>query len=541
MDLKRSTNLTKFWLRNCFNNHTSCKFAFSGTSQEPFALPRRVIDVGSGDGISKPFLFESDAQRGSYVALSHCWGGSASIVTTRSSIEAMKKSIPIADMSRTLQDAVSITREIGFQYLWVDYLCIVQDDVADWECQSSQIGAIYNHATLTIAATAARNGTQGCLIPRDKPSLDPVCIPIANGQDQVFMMPTVAACESGLDTAEIRPLDTRAWTLQENILSLRTVSFERREITWECNESRQSESRFSNDGGPDGYPSSKKMFRSSLNASHPQSIHATWCTLVESYSKRNLTFSKDKLPAICGLAQIYPNHLGARYFAGMWSTHLLEGLLWTCVLARVPTGYRAPSWSWASVDGPIRTNWHWSTLEPWVRVLDVSVELLRDDMFGELRSAHLLLLGKIKDAKCNCQQHSAPDSDSKGECRYYEYRPPSPGIDEGGTGAYLDADGKIYFMRKAPNETETPCPLKFRLQKDGERASFDSVCDVDGLKLCLIGYYSKIDPVPVKWMESLLLRPVAGSENTFERIGRWKSFEHLDFYQGCLNTTFTLV
>jgi hypothetical protein len=97
-----------------------------------------------------------------------------------------------------------------------------------------------------------------------------------------------------------------------------------------------------------------------------------WLSLVQDYSRRKLTVSTDKLSALAGLARVIADRTRDRYYAGLWATHFYEDLFWRVYVqeetfddgvplkgkvtgeASRPAEYRAPSWSWASIDAPVR-------------------------------------------------------------------------------------------------------------------------------------------------------------------------------------------
>jgi Heterokaryon incompatibility protein (HET) len=101
-------------------------------------------------------------EKGQYVTLSHCWGQQKFLTTTKETLPLRTKGIEWDSMPRTFQDAATITRRLGFQYLWIDALCIIQDSEIDWETESAKMGSIYQDSVLTIAASDARDGRGGC-------------------------------------------------------------------------------------------------------------------------------------------------------------------------------------------------------------------------------------------------------------------------------------------------------------------------------------------------------------------------------------------
>lgn len=92
------------------------------------------------------FLYESKGEAVPYVTLSHCWGQTDSIhsiQTERHNLRDHKKVIKFLSLPKTFQDAVTLCRELGIKYLWIDSLCIIQNDEADWVTESAKMGSIY--------------------------------------------------------------------------------------------------------------------------------------------------------------------------------------------------------------------------------------------------------------------------------------------------------------------------------------------------------------------------------------------------------------
>ncbi|KAH6680770.1 hypothetical protein B0J14DRAFT_273063 [Halenospora varia] len=132
-----------------------------------------------------------------------------------------------------------------------------------------------------------------------------------------------------------------AWALQERILSRRVLIFGGDRLYWDC---QQSKGR-----GPISF------------RFPPQVSNKDWHFIVMEYSGRELTIESDKLPALAGLAELYRQATGDQYLAGLWRSSLIVDLLWkrqrvlSChgVLTSMPMEYRAPSWSWAALDGNV--------------------------------------------------------------------------------------------------------------------------------------------------------------------------------------------
>jgi hypothetical protein len=109
------------------------------------------------------------------MTLSHCWGSAQLITTTANTIKQRIAGIPLEDLPQTFKDAVSLTRNLGIRYLWIDSLCIKQLDEEDWETEARKMGSVYSHSYLNIAATSSAEGRGGCFKERlvsvvEKPS-----------------------------------------------------------------------------------------------------------------------------------------------------------------------------------------------------------------------------------------------------------------------------------------------------------------------------------------------------------------------------------
>lgn len=224
--------LALFWLRRCLSTHEKCLKA------RPLAnfMPTRVIDVGNG----KVRLVETAEEtipepERRYFALSYCWG-TTQIITTRSgNLKRHLEDISFQALSRTFQDAVTTTRRLSFQYLWIDSLCIIQDSKSDWEREAVQMCDIYRNATLTLAAAHDSGGEESCFFNvtgglRYLPLV--VELDVRTPDHEHFRCrPVFEGRGRGMDLKEISldrepALHGRAWVLQEQLLSLQSLSFD---------------------------------------------------------------------------------------------------------------------------------------------------------------------------------------------------------------------------------------------------------------------------------------------------------------------------
>jgi len=355
--------LIKSWLDTCILHHPGCS-----NSSVISKLPTRVVDVGLPGTRQDPTLFTPpQGYKDSYIALSYCWGNAGSrFVLTKEMADLPRLRFPFDSLPRTLQDAVTITRKLGFRFLWIDALCIIQegDQGADFLRESATMSAVYGNAALTIAAAGASNVNEGIFrkinTEPDRAAQIPYDLPDGNTGIAFVTFEPVDQGDSRIN----EPLNTRGWTFQERILSRRVVLFYKDQLSWDCT------STLINSNGPlnphirynqdsPGRYSDYVVSRALTDNSEKTRLKEDsdyWRNLVEFYSRRQLTDTSDKLKAISGLAQLIKSETNDSYLAGLWLSDLRNQLFWH---TRDPKEkrqeeYRAPTWSWASVDGQIR-------------------------------------------------------------------------------------------------------------------------------------------------------------------------------------------
>ncbi|RYP62745.1 hypothetical protein DL771_009590 [Monosporascus sp. 5C6A] len=348
-------------------------------------FPSRVIDLGlqaAGEGErtgqhdniklriietqkATPLLQHNGEPWLYYAALSHRWSASTErSSTTKANFQSRTSGFMTSDLCQTFQDAVRVAREIGIPYLWIDSLCIIQDDSDDWEHESAIMGEIYMNSVVTFAAhsfappSAAADdcgGGDGFLERAfESEGDDPVLLGTVPGGSDQGEGQTIRARRLRVFEVDIAqsPLSRRGWIVQERILPPRILHFFPRQLYWE---SRTFDLVRPEDGTP---PMKDQDELRELVVKQGNIVGATpleWFKVVERFCAASLTKPTDKLPAIAGLASQFQRRGDLTYFAGLFADRAVKGLLW---VARGPrlTRYanRAPSWSWASVDGPIK-------------------------------------------------------------------------------------------------------------------------------------------------------------------------------------------
>ena len=283
-----------------------------------------------------------------YAALSHCWGAKQLFTTTTSTLHLRKTNLNWDSIPATFQDAIRVTRGLSIRYLWIDSLCIIQDDIADWESESSKMGAIYQGAQIVIAASASPDAEVSFLAPRQTPYAKPLELQYKCQNGGVSI---VKARPLLMEFPSIEPLDTRAWAFQEQWLSRRLLRYCSGELRWRCRKKESCECQTFHLTAGHRYESFQGCPSPESTAWH---YLVNWYSMVRVYSLRKLTRKSDKLPAISGMAAIVSERISSPYVVGLWKDTLLFDLQWETFpsmskeqhrLLRASRTYLAPTFS----------------------------------------------------------------------------------------------------------------------------------------------------------------------------------------------------
>jgi hypothetical protein len=324
-------NLASWWLKRCLTEHKACGSSFS--TGENVEGPARLLYVG--DTISNSQLnchiihTNEKSSTPEYLTLSYCWGKKKFPHLNDANLPELIKSVDITSLPATIRDAITVTRKLGYQYLWVDSLRIIQDSKTDWAVESVKMGSIYRNSKLTIAALGAADGYAGCFVNRN-----PLCFRDLSVHHTDFkLMKSILTPKGNWEfksTTEeyppeyevqgpaASPLQTRAWVVQEQLASPRTLHFGLSGIYWQCIECEAAESR----------PLGRKMWPTKVKslvhlvpeADDNYSTRKIWRKVVETYTSCKLTFLSDKLIAISVIARLLEEWPGKKYGAGLWKS-----------------------------------------------------------------------------------------------------------------------------------------------------------------------------------------------------------------------------
>ena len=176
-----------------------------------------------------------------YMTLSHCWGTGPTFKLTTANLSSLRLHIPVDELPQTFQDDFALTRRLGTDYLWIDSLCIVQDDREDWFSESARMGDVYKNGLCCIAATGFSSSRTGLYATRTAERLLP-CRVFANWdgkrhdgkhpvRGEYYLVELDRYWYNAVDEA---PLQRRAWAMQERLLAPRVLHFGSEQLLWEC-------------------------------------------------------------------------------------------------------------------------------------------------------------------------------------------------------------------------------------------------------------------------------------------------------------------
>jgi hypothetical protein len=322
-------------------------------------------------------------------------------MTTKETFQTRLKEVRFDDLSPNFRDAVTITRRLGIGYLWIDSLCIIQDDRVDWEINAPRIGEYFKMATLNIVA--GKKDASGILVPRIPPRFAPVGVNKLEDM-HIGWLGTEAYCDPrGLDVERYpdawkyqSPPHTRAWTMQEMRLARRNLVFQA-EDDWSPHPTISPQLLTSQ-----VYMQCQQEVRWE-NGRARQAIRETsadWYNLVEEYSGRQLTFESDRLEGFSTFAmnhsRISQGECG-HYLAGLWAGDLFRGLLWRAQDERHrPSDWLAPSWSWAKGTGKVKHVWP-TNGSVVAKAFESSVKPLGHNPWGRVQAGHILIQSALVD------------------------------------------------------------------------------------------------------------------------------------------------
>ncbi|KAI0483941.1 heterokaryon incompatibility protein-domain-containing protein [Xylariaceae sp. FL0804] len=292
--------VAKDWLHRCKTHHSAC----SRGTRRPVHL--RLINCKTRQVVEwDPSLRDGQPP---YVALSYVWAKNSEAP------KAVRPGLTFpSELPRVVEDAISVTTALDYEYLWIDKFCVDQQDHARKNEQIRHMDVIYQNADLTVIAAAGPDETYGLPgVSRPRPRRQ------VNFQGSDFTL--TSTLPSPHNSIKASRWATRAWTYQEAILSTRRLVFTDEQLYFECNSASCAESLELCPDGPTsadalgaahwtrprlfGFPQLKTLERSPLSPRDSNSRLPSFLTYMhcaEQYSARTLSFDEDSLNAFTGI------------------------------------------------------------------------------------------------------------------------------------------------------------------------------------------------------------------------------------------------
>lgn len=399
----------KTWMGLCLRDHEGARCGKNVT--QPSSYPSRLLELGPSSfrvlrtAVHKP--------RGPYATLSYCWGPNPAFLRlTASNEKELEAGVSSSQLPLAFREAISIIQALSFRYLWIDSLCIIQSgpgSAEDWETELARMYQIYADSILTLALTCVASPFESILnqARTRKTAAPPFEIKAENGhRDSVADPFAIVFQDYFAHTLYDQPLNFRAWALQERLMSTRLVSFGLDELFWDCAQLPNASESI-----PDGLQATQieteyliafRLANKTVpDRSNRYALFETWWRLLHEYTKRGLTYPKtDKLMAMSSIAHDMGKAMDDVYIAGHFWKTLPASLNWVLkpssrtrsnrrwgklILSQIPdvqdsrldryegrarrifwsekphaqdNGPRTPSWSWASLNGPV---YRWGT------------------------------------------------------------------------------------------------------------------------------------------------------------------------------------
>lgn len=354
-DRKEKQALIKSWIDLCVKDHELCRDNHGSDGEFRNLIKQSyfgVVDVA--DMQLKSLPLKEDGSPEPYVALSYVWGQKVqdepTYTTNRRTVmtHILHGGLETAweRLPRTIQDAMLLVSRLGYRYLWIDSLCIVQDSKSSWQLNASAMHLVYGNAQFTICAADGEDSSVG--LRAVKPvlrTMRPVASPreamasVFDPEDlnEVDSQPMNAECGPGVRLMVSRPLEAvigdsiwskRAWTFQERILSRRCLIFAEGRAYWQCREISISQD-IHTDGRSKGLsldPITSPLRTLQLLQSRPLWSYMSY---VRMYSGRHLTNQRDALAAFRGVSWLLERYMNTTFVFGLPASHFDLALLWS--------------------------------------------------------------------------------------------------------------------------------------------------------------------------------------------------------------------
>ncbi|CAN9170703.1 unnamed protein product [Alternaria alternata] len=498
VESEASISVMKRWISDCstFHQHVSPIRSLN---------PTRLIRLGSSEDDGARLY--SPKHTVVYAALSYRWGSGKQSKTTKDNVTERYQELKTSDFPKTLRDAIHITRRLGLEYIWIDRICIIQDDKEDWANEASVMADIYASAYVVLSATATENCRDGFLQKRPKPL--PIQYPQHGQKSQEVYARQIETHNCRRPTPKTDyELYKRGWCMQERFLACRIIHFLPDEILFECQAGRRcecggaaNESEKTYDQ-PGGYNNFGKL--QAAKSMEEQEFTFNWTRVVQRYSQTKLTYGKDSLSALSGIAACVQHLNPGKYIAGLWEKDIGIQLAWFIDPSRDLTrrwedpkniNILGPTFSWSShVMGSVQFPCD-GDLRSLCNLESSNIDLATSNLYGQIRDATICLSGRLVsgyDMIAWLKTHTTVD--------YYNVF------------VYFDSGPDFMFVYKSKLSRDYA-----EIEKLENTISWETV-------MCF-GLYEKSYIRDVPYIDTLLVQPSKTEAGQYVRIGL---IQHLD-------------
>lgn len=414
LPLQDAMHTARHWMQDCSENHDECQ-----ENASPRTYPTRLLEL-QGSTL-RLILSANERPTGPYAALSYCWGPNPTFLRlSASNFQMLCGGVAYSELPVAFQEAIEVIQQLSIKYLWIDSLCIMQEGSGsseDWFSESGKMHEVYANCNICLSILRAANPDESFLGGPDPEIPWPFEVDVDRAQEGMgYERIAVVPQEFYLKGFYNLPLYHRGWTLQERLLAPRVLGIGSGQLFWDCvRVPNASESL------PKGGHITELLPDNFIPMDHSRTnLQEFWLQKVQEYCDSELTRpAEDKLVAISAIAKIFAVAMGDIYVAGHFLDTLPYSLAWhpegqtrlerSAHRINIPGGNSdgdhrlrrgTPSWSWASMDGPLSTFFYSNSSIAEMVSYEV-VPVNAENPFGQVEFATLTIRARCFEVKWN--------------------------------------------------------------------------------------------------------------------------------------------
>ncbi|KAI0556264.1 HET-domain-containing protein [Xylaria curta] len=402
VSIEDSTSAIASWFHECCTNHAHIDDRWKQSK------PKRLLSVGLDEKPMRLVLSDTISNNIQYATLSYCWGRSHPLKSTKDSFKEFEEAVPTELLPATYREFIKIARALAIPYVWIDALCIIQDDKDEWQHEAARMGDIFQGSTLTIVATQSSDTLEGCFPVTEQ--ADPNNGALLRVRQQQTEKPDILARIYKGDFRQSSVQDSiisdRGWTLQEQLLSPRIVYCMENDVHWQCQTCFRTQTGLEFDTtealalrlqilAPSANPTTEEYWQ----------YANVWHRIIENYNRRLFTYKTDKVPAIAGITKHMASVLNDTPILGLWERTFGVDLAWIAPSGgtrhEIAERMGLPSWTWLGFQGDLSyTLW---TEEPGVlqiqhtELLDWDIKWTGVEHASAVQYARIRIKGPVRD------------------------------------------------------------------------------------------------------------------------------------------------